>query len=148
MTEAMVYEGSKSEALISGRLPMTIVTAIVSPTARPKPSMIAPAMPGAPLASTIRVVSHFVAPKASAASRCETGTAASTSRTTAVIIGVTMMASMQPAEGALQWRLDVFTQGRREHEDAPQPVDDRRNRREQFDDEAERARERGRGLLD
>ena len=91
-----MYEGSNRDALISGRLPMTIVTAIVSPTARPKPSMIAPAMPGAPPASTTRVVSQRVAPKASAASRCETGTAASTSRMTAETIGVTMIASMTP----------------------------------------------------
>jgi hypothetical protein len=76
---------------------MSMVTAIVSPTARPRPRMTAPAMPGPPLAKTTRVVSHFVAPSASAASRCESGTAASTSRTTAEMIGVIMMARMTPA---------------------------------------------------
>ena len=37
--------GAKSEAEISGGLPMTIVTAIVSPRARPRPRMMAPKMP-------------------------------------------------------------------------------------------------------
>ena len=75
---------------------MTIVTAIVSPIARPRPRMTAPAIPGAPFTNTTMVVSHFVAPSASAASRCVLGTAASTSRTTAEIIGVIMIAKITP----------------------------------------------------
>ena len=48
MTAAIVYCGAKSEVETWGLLPMTIVTAIVSPIARPKPSMIAPATPVRP----------------------------------------------------------------------------------------------------
>src|SRR6266849_1307055 len=70
ITEARVYEGLNNEARISGRLPITIVTAIVSPIARPRPRITAPAIPGAPFPKTTSVVSHLVAPTASAASRC------------------------------------------------------------------------------
>jgi hypothetical protein len=45
MTLAIEYPGSKREVPAFGRLPMTIVTAIVSPSARLSPRMIAPAMP-------------------------------------------------------------------------------------------------------
>ena len=45
ITLAMVYEGANKEALISLRLPITIVMAIVSPNARPKPRMVAPTKP-------------------------------------------------------------------------------------------------------
>src|ERR1051325_237540 len=48
MTAAIVYCGAKSEALICGLLPMTIVTAIVSPSARPRPSITAPMIPVRP----------------------------------------------------------------------------------------------------
>jgi hypothetical protein len=44
-TAAIVYCGANSDAEIRGLLPITIVTAIVSPSARPKPSMTAPTMP-------------------------------------------------------------------------------------------------------
>ena len=44
-TAAIVYCGAKSDSEICGLLPITIVTAMVSPSARPKPSMIAPTMP-------------------------------------------------------------------------------------------------------
>src|SRR5919206_1085294 len=98
MAEAIVYDGSNSDRLICGRLPITIVTAIVSPSARPKPRITAPAIPGAPFTSTTRIISHLVAPRASAASRCEPGTAASTSRTTAEIIGVNMIGGNYPRD--------------------------------------------------
>ena len=45
ITAAIVYCGANSDAEILGLLPITIVTAIVSPSARPKPSMTAPTMP-------------------------------------------------------------------------------------------------------
>src|SRR5437763_6809285 len=45
MTAAIVYCGLYSEAEMIGLLPMTMVTAMVSPSARPKPSMTAPRMP-------------------------------------------------------------------------------------------------------
>ena len=45
ITAAIVYCGAYSDVVICGLLPITIVTAIVSPSARPKPSMTAPMMP-------------------------------------------------------------------------------------------------------
>ena len=45
MTAAIVYCGAYSDQEICGLFPITIVTAIVSPSARPKPSMTAPTMP-------------------------------------------------------------------------------------------------------
>ncbi len=45
MAAAMVYPGANSEAAISWRLPITMVTAMVSPRARPRPSTTAPMMP-------------------------------------------------------------------------------------------------------
>src|SRR6266436_7505547 len=44
-TLASVYPGLKSDAAICGVLPITIVTAIVSPSARPKPRITAPNNP-------------------------------------------------------------------------------------------------------
>src|SRR5439155_20149037 len=44
-TLAMVYDGARIEAEISGRLPITMVTAMVSPSARPSPSTTAPKIP-------------------------------------------------------------------------------------------------------
>jgi len=59
-----------SDAEISGRLPITIATAMVSPSARPSPRITAPITPETPNGNTaIRTISHLVAPKANAASR-------------------------------------------------------------------------------
>src|SRR5262245_27801080 len=44
-TAAIVYCGANSDSDTCGLLPITIVTAIVSPSARPKPSITAPTMP-------------------------------------------------------------------------------------------------------
>ena len=44
-TAAIVYCGANSDSDTFGLLPITIVTAIVSPRARPKPSITAPMMP-------------------------------------------------------------------------------------------------------
>src|SRR5262249_1752912 len=41
-TLAIVCDGANSDAAISARLPITMVTAIVSPSARPRPRMMAP----------------------------------------------------------------------------------------------------------
>jgi len=41
----MVYPGASSDAMISGRLPITIVTAMVSPRARPSARKTDPAIP-------------------------------------------------------------------------------------------------------
>ena len=55
---------------------MTIVTAIVSPSARPSPRIMPPMMPERAYGSTAsQIISQRVAPSASAASRCERGTA-------------------------------------------------------------------------
>src|SRR6266516_304477 len=94
---AIVYAGCSSETPMSWRLPITIVTAIVSPSARPRPRMIAPMRPARPYGSTAeRTVSQRVAPIASAASRCAVGTARSTSRDTAAMSGTIMIARMMP----------------------------------------------------
>jgi hypothetical protein len=45
MTAAIVYCGANSDSDTRGLFPITIVTAIVSPSARPKPSMTPPMMP-------------------------------------------------------------------------------------------------------
>ena len=47
------------------------------------------------------MTSHLVAPNASAASRCERGTASSTSRVTAEMYGRHMIARMSPAASML-----------------------------------------------
>ena len=82
ITAAIVYCGAKTESDSLGVLPITIVTAMVSPSARPKPSMMAPMMPTRPYCSATRMASHRVAPSAYAPSRCAAGTARSTSRAT------------------------------------------------------------------
>jgi hypothetical protein len=45
MTAAIVYCGANSDVDTCGVLPITMVTAIVSPSARPNPSMIEPTIP-------------------------------------------------------------------------------------------------------
>ena len=45
ITAAIVYWGAKRDTDTLGLLPMTMVTAMVSPRARPKPSMTAPTIP-------------------------------------------------------------------------------------------------------
>ncbi len=93
-----MWPGAKSEIAISGLLPITMVTAMVSPKARLSPKIAAPAIPGlAGLSTAIRIVSHFVAPRAYAASRWVCGVVINISVQTEVIIGVIMMASMMPA---------------------------------------------------
>ncbi|MEZ4717019.1 MAG: hypothetical protein R2851_13180 [Caldilineaceae bacterium] len=57
-------------------LPVTIITAMVSPMARPTPSMTAVIRPGRAAGNTTRqMVCHWVAPMASAPSRYSLGTA-------------------------------------------------------------------------
>src|SRR6185295_10195143 len=87
-TLAIVADGAKSEAEISARLPITIVTAIVSPSARPSPRTIAPTIPERAIGNTpVRMASQRVAPRASAPSRNTVGTARITSRETEAIVG-------------------------------------------------------------
>jgi len=79
-------------------LPTTSATAIVSPSARPRPSMPAPTMPGRAVGSTpSRIVSYRVAPSAMAPSRVSVDTTLTTSRVTAVTMGRIMIARITPA---------------------------------------------------
>src|SRR5438093_1851305 len=67
---AMVCPWSKREMEIALRFPIVMVTAIVSPTARPRPRMMAPKLPPRACRRTAtRVGSHRVAPRLKAASR-------------------------------------------------------------------------------
>ena len=81
-----------------GWLPMTIVTAIVSPSARPRPSMMAPTMPMRELRRTpMRIISQRVAPSARTASRWLFGTAVMMSRVSDEMIGRIMIARIMLA---------------------------------------------------
>ena len=76
-------------------------TAIVSPSARPRPSIVPPMMPPRPNGSTtVRIMPHRVAPSASAASRSPSGACANTSRITAQASGITIIATASPAMNA------------------------------------------------
>ena len=94
MTAAMVYCGLNSDNATIGALPMTIVTAIVSPRARPRPSMIAPMMPVLPKPIATLIASQRVAPSAYAASRWALGTFFKISRATDDVNGTTMIERM------------------------------------------------------
>src|SRR5258707_883685 len=70
MTAAIEYPGEKSELLMVGVLPMTMVTAMVSPSARASARKIEPIMPVfANGTTTFHVDSQRVEPSANAASR-------------------------------------------------------------------------------
>src|SRR5215469_2101310 len=73
------------------------MTAIVSPSARPRPSIEPLMRPGRPYGSTAtRIISQRVAPSAHAASMFCGGVRSNTSRLMAVMIGRIMMASTTP----------------------------------------------------
>ncbi len=73
------------------------VTAIVSPSARPRPSIAPLISPGRPYGSTAsRIISHRVEPSAHAASMFSCGVRANTSRPIAVTIGKIISASTTP----------------------------------------------------
>ena len=62
--EQMVVPGARSEALMRCALPMTNVTAMVSPSARPRPSMMPPTMPTREYGTTTcQMTSHVVVPR-------------------------------------------------------------------------------------
>ena len=74
-----------------------IATAIVSPSARPRPSIAPLTIPERPNGSTaMRIISQRVAPSASAASSCSRGVCRKTSRESAVMIGRIITASVMP----------------------------------------------------
>ncbi len=63
MSEASVLAGANSDRLTWLELPISIASAIVSPSARPRPSTSALAMPPAAVGSiTLRIASHRVVP--------------------------------------------------------------------------------------
>ena len=81
-----------------GTFPTIIDTAMVSPRARPSPSIVAPTIPLLAYGRTaIRIDSYLVAPSARAPSRSSRGTTATTSRVTAVTMGRIMIARITPA---------------------------------------------------
>jgi hypothetical protein len=74
-----------------------MATAIVSPSARPRPSIAPEITPERPYGSTAwRIISQRVAPRASEASSCSLGVCRKTSREIAVMIGSTITASTMP----------------------------------------------------
>ena len=139
---------------ISRRLPMTIVTAIVSPSARPRPRMIAPKMPArGGLEHRERIISQRVAPSASAASRWARGTALKTSREIDEIVGSDHDRQDQPGgehadavgralEERQETRVASLSTGStrraqpgRQDENAPEAVDHARDRGQHLDQE-------------
>jgi len=98
ITLAIVEPGENKENAISGLLPINMVTAIVSPMARPKPNAIAAKIPEKPASITaVLIVSQGVAPNALTPSRNVVGIDKKTSRQTAVIVGRIMTAKINPA---------------------------------------------------
>ena len=81
-----------------GELPITIVTAIVSPKARPNAKITAPNIPEIPAGSnTLKIVSQRVAPKDIEPLRNSLGSAINTSRLIAAIVGKIMIVRIVPA---------------------------------------------------
>ena len=98
MSLVSVAVGENSEVMSCGVLPMSICTAIVSPTARAIASTTAVRMPGAAAGTmTWTIVCHHVAPSARLASSSGFGTALSASVLMERIVGMIMMASTSEA---------------------------------------------------
>ena len=113
--------------------------------------MAAPKMPRTEYRNTAsRVTSHRVAPRAKAASRCESGTARKTSRAMEVMMGRIIMAMMTAAESMHrpvigprkngrkpkilhQQRIRAVLQPRHQHAHAPKAKDHARNGRQHLD---------------
>ncbi len=77
---------------------MISVTAIVSPSARPRPSMVAPITPARPNGSTtVRIIPQRVEPSAYAPSRSPTGACEKTCLDSDVTMGMTMSETTTPA---------------------------------------------------
>src|SRR5919199_805688 len=98
ITDARVLPEANRLGVIWVAAPTVSATAMVSPMARPRPSMTAPTMPPKLCGKTApRIISHRVAPSAHAACFSDSGTVANTSRMIDVTIGMIMMATMMPA---------------------------------------------------
>src|SRR6185437_6077494 len=81
MAEEIVVPGARMEALMRCALPITKVTAMVSPSALPKPSMTPPTMPTRERGTTtFHITSQVVAPSAYPDSLSMGGTVSNTSR--------------------------------------------------------------------
>ncbi|GBQ06643.1 hypothetical protein AA15669_1027 [Saccharibacter floricola DSM 15669] len=95
--EATVLRGAKSDHPTEVTLPITKVTAIVSPNARPIPKTIAPIIPLRDHGAMIfHMTSQRVAPSPYALSRSIGGTAPNTSHITAVMKGAIITARTMP----------------------------------------------------
>ena len=98
MIAGIVSPRPNTFGVICADAPITRATAMVSPMARPRPSMTAPTMPPKLCGNTAPlIISHLVAPSASAACLSEAGTVANTSRVIDVMMGTIMMATIRPA---------------------------------------------------
>jgi hypothetical protein len=104
MIEPSVAPGFRSENgwVIRVTFPMRRVTAMVSPTARPRARVAAARMPElAPGTTTLRITCQGVAPNAKAASRSRFPTPASAVRERATMVGRIMIDSTKPARKRL-----------------------------------------------
>src|SRR5262245_36194787 len=94
----------KIEPSITGVFPVAIRTIMVSPTARPKPIMIAEKIPGLAVGRTTRsAVCQRVAPRASEPARRCWGTLASESSAIVKMIGITANPMATPTTSELRW---------------------------------------------
>jgi len=111
MTAAIEYAGSRSDLLICGVFPITIVTAIVSPSALASARTIDPNIPLLAYGKEIFLsVSHRVAPSAYIPSFNGTGTVLSTSVDTDMMNGTIMIARIReavrrPTPSAYPWKI-------------------------------------------
>ena len=101
---ASVSPGGNSDRLIELPPPITCVTAIASPNARPSPSSTAAEMPGAAYGiATLRIASQRVEPRASEPSERSRGTRLNSSRQIAEVIGMIMIVSTSAAGSTPDW---------------------------------------------
>src|SRR5699024_1478768 len=97
ISEGIVWLPEEMRLRVNTPPDRTRVTAIVSPSARPRPSMTEEMMPARAKGKTvILIISHWVAPSARAASSCSLGVCRKISRQSAVMIGRIMTASTTP----------------------------------------------------
>ena len=94
----------KIDQSITGVLPVAISTIIVSPTARPKPTMMAEKTPGLAVGSTTRTaVCQRLAPSASEAAVRLDGTLVNASSEIVKMIGMTAKPIARPTTRQLRW---------------------------------------------
>ena len=153
-SDASVLAGENSDRLIWLLLPISMASAMVSPSARPKPSTRAARMPDDAVGSmTFSIASQRVVPMPKAASLTLYGMRRKASAEMAATVGRIMIASTRAA-GAMPGPLrsvpkngnpaQVFVQPirpgpdqRDQHIDAPQTEDDRGDGRQHLHDGAE-----------